>query len=33
MQLEGTLRENEWMKGRWWDTVLYGILEQEWQQL
>ena len=32
MQHEGTLRENEWMKGRWWDTVLYGILEQEWQK-
>jgi RimJ/RimL family protein N-acetyltransferase len=33
MQPEGTLRENEWMKDRWWNTVLYGILEQEWGQL
>ena len=33
MRYEGTLRENEWMKGRWWDTVLYGILEQEWRQM
>ena len=33
MRYEGTLRENEWMKDRWWDTVLYGILEQEWRQM
>jgi RimJ/RimL family protein N-acetyltransferase len=31
MRLEGRLRENEWMKGRWWDTLLYGILEDEWR--
>ena len=31
MQQEGRLRENEWMKGRWWDTLLYAILEHEWQ--
>lgn len=31
MQCEGRLRENEWMKGRWWDTLLYAILEQEYQ--
>jgi RimJ/RimL family protein N-acetyltransferase len=30
MQREGRLRENEWMKGRWWDTLLYAILEQEY---
>jgi ribosomal-protein-alanine N-acetyltransferase len=29
MRREGHLRENEWMKGRWWDTLLYGILEHE----
>ena len=28
---EGRLREKEWMKGRWWDTLLYTILEHEWQ--
>jgi RimJ/RimL family protein N-acetyltransferase len=32
MQLEGRLRENEWFKGRWWDTLHYAILEQEWPQ-
>jgi [ribosomal protein S5]-alanine N-acetyltransferase len=31
MQQEGRLRENRWMKDRWWDTLLYGILEHEWQ--
>lgn len=31
MQQEGRLRENRWMKDRWWDTVLYALLEQEWQ--
>ena len=31
MRREGHLRENESMKGRWWDTLLYAILEHEWQ--
>ncbi|HLF25834.1 MAG TPA: GNAT family protein [Anaerolineae bacterium] len=31
LQCEGRLRETEWMTGRWWDTLLYGILEREWQ--
>ncbi len=30
MRREGQLRENEWMKERWWDTLLYGILDREW---
>ncbi len=30
MRLEGRQREKEWMKGRWWDTLLYGMLEHEW---
>ena len=30
MRCEGRLRENVWMKGRWWDTLLYGILDREW---
>lgn len=30
MRLEGRLREKQWMKGRWWDTLLYGLLEDEW---
>ena len=24
LRLEGRLRENEYFKGRWWDTLLYG---------
>jgi ribosomal-protein-alanine N-acetyltransferase len=31
MQLEGRLRETQFYKGQWWDTVLYAILEHEWQ--
>ena len=27
---EGRLRENEYFKGRWWDSLLYGLLESEW---
>ncbi len=30
MTFEGRLRESEWMKGRWWDTRLYSILDREW---
>ena len=29
MRQEGHLRENEWVKDRWWDTSLYAILEHE----
>lgn len=32
-QREGHLRENEFFKGRWWDTLLYGLLDREWQAL
>lgn len=32
MQREGRLRENEHFKGRWWDTLLYGILDREWRE-
>ena len=31
MQREGRLRENRWMKGRWWDSLVYGILQDEWK--
>jgi [ribosomal protein S5]-alanine N-acetyltransferase len=31
MRQEGRLRENEFFKGRWWDTLMFAILEQEWQ--
>ncbi|CAN5894731.1 GNAT family protein [soil metagenome] len=30
MRCEGRLRENEFFKERWWDTLIYGILAQEW---
>jgi ribosomal-protein-alanine N-acetyltransferase len=30
MKREGRQRENQWFKGRGWDTLLYAILEQEW---
>lgn len=33
LRLEGRLRENEYFKGQWWDTLLYGILEPEWRAL
>jgi [ribosomal protein S5]-alanine N-acetyltransferase len=29
-KLEGRLRDKEYFKGRWWDTLTYGILENEW---
>ncbi|HUP26933.1 MAG TPA: GNAT family protein [Chloroflexia bacterium] len=29
MKQEGRLREKEWMKGRWWDTLLYAVLRDE----
>ena len=31
LQLEGRLRENEHFKDRWWDTLLYGLLRDEWE--
>jgi RimJ/RimL family protein N-acetyltransferase len=33
MKLEGKLRENEYFKNRYWDTLLYAILENDWQNL
>lgn len=31
MRLEGELRENHFFRGRWWDTAIYAILEDEWE--
>ena len=31
MRREGRLLEEEWMKGRWWDKLVYGILDHEWR--
>jgi RimJ/RimL family protein N-acetyltransferase len=33
MRCEGRLRENRWFKGRWWDSMLCAILEDEWQRV
>ena len=30
MRLEGRLRDKERYKGRWWDRLLFAILEDEW---
>lgn len=31
LRLEGRFRENQWFKGRWWDTLLYGLIGDEWR--
>ena len=31
LKLEGRLRQNEYFKGRWWDTLLYGMPVGEWR--
>jgi RimJ/RimL family protein N-acetyltransferase len=31
MRQEGRLRESEFFKKRYWDTLVYGILEEEWR--
>ena len=31
MKLEGRFRENRHFKGRWWDSLYYAILAEEWQ--
>lgn len=31
MKQEGHLRENAHFKGRWWDTLIFGVLEHEWK--
>jgi RimJ/RimL family protein N-acetyltransferase len=31
MRQEGRLRENEYFQDRWWDTLIYAVLEHEWQ--
>jgi RimJ/RimL family protein N-acetyltransferase len=31
MRPEGRLRENERYKGRYWDTLMFGMLEDEWR--
>lgn len=31
MKLEGELRHNRFFRGRWWNTVIYSILRDEWK--
>jgi len=31
MRCEGHLREHKWQKGRWRDSLLYAILDHEWE--
>ncbi|MEZ4518549.1 MAG: GNAT family protein [Chloroflexota bacterium] len=33
MTCEGRLREAQYFKGRWWDSLVYAILEPEWRTL
>lgn len=30
MRLEGRLRHHKFFRGRWWDTVIYAVLADEW---
>jgi RimJ/RimL family protein N-acetyltransferase len=32
MRLEAREREKEWIKGRWYDSVTYAILDHEWEE-
>lgn len=31
MRCVGRLRDTQWFKGRWWDTLLYSVLDREWR--
>ena len=31
MQREAHLREQAWFKDRWWDSLIYAVLEDEWR--
>jgi RimJ/RimL family protein N-acetyltransferase len=30
LRLEGRLRQNEFFQDRWWDTLLYAVLSDDW---
>ncbi len=32
MRLEGELRQQKFFQGRWWDTVIYAVLADEWKR-
>jgi ribosomal-protein-alanine N-acetyltransferase len=31
MRREGHLRENAWIKGEWVDSLIYAVLDREWE--
>ena len=31
MRREARFREHQWFKGRWWDTLVYALLDHEWR--
>jgi ribosomal-protein-alanine N-acetyltransferase len=33
LRLEGRLRDHQFYKDRWWDTLLFGMLESDWREL
>jgi RimJ/RimL family protein N-acetyltransferase len=33
MRREAHLREHQWYRTRWWDTLIYAILDREWQEV
>jgi RimJ/RimL family protein N-acetyltransferase len=33
LRREARFREHRWYKGRWWDTLIYAMLEHEWNAL
>jgi RimJ/RimL family protein N-acetyltransferase len=33
MKREGHLRQHKWSKGKWRDSYVYAILEEEWKQI
>ncbi|OGN91648.1 MAG: hypothetical protein A2Y88_12775 [Chloroflexi bacterium RBG_13_48_10] len=33
MHRDGRLRETRWLNGKWWDELVYAILEREWKSL
>jgi RimJ/RimL family protein N-acetyltransferase len=30
---EGSMRDHQWKKGRFWDSILHSMLEQEWREI
>lgn len=33
MRREAHFREHQWHRGRWWDTLIYALLDHEWRHL